>query len=118
MNFETLKFGLGAIVVVVVLWQALKYLGRFLTWVERSEIARQAAEAAAGPARPAPRASAPPANDEGIPAEHVAAIAAAIAALGEGLKVIHLSDPATGHAWSAEGRWMHQTSHASAHRPH
>ncbi len=43
---ETLKFALGAIVVVAVLWLALTRLGRFLSWVERSEIARQKAEAA------------------------------------------------------------------------
>ena len=63
---ETLKFVIGAIVVVAVLWQAVKYLGRFLGWVERSEIARQKAEAAeeagrkkaAAPAQAAARAPA------------------------------------------------------------
>ncbi len=42
---ETIKVVIGAIVVVAVLWQAVKHLARFLSWVERSEIARQKAEA-------------------------------------------------------------------------
>ena len=38
-------------------------------------------------------------------------IAAAVAAMGDGLKVIHLVDTATGRVWALEGRWTHQTSH-------
>jgi len=115
MSFETLKFGFGAIVVLVVVWQALKYLGRFLSWVERSEITRQKAEAAEAAARKkaAPAAVAPvravAAQPGDIPADHVAAIAAAVAAYG--FKVVHIADATSGHAWAAEGRLMHQTSH-------
>ncbi len=109
---------LGAIVVVAVLWLALMHLGRFLSWVERSEIARQKAEAAeeaerkkaaAAPRRRRARRGPEP---EGVPADHVVAIAAAVAAYG--YRVVHIEDAATGNAWAAEGRWLHQTSH----RPH
>jgi putative copper export protein len=89
-------------------------LSRFLSWVEQSEIARQKAEAEGRKA--APRAAAPAviareleAEPDGVPAHHVAAIAAAVAAYG--YRVIHIADAGTGHAWAAEGRWRHQTSH-------
>jgi Na+-transporting methylmalonyl-CoA/oxaloacetate decarboxylase gamma subunit len=112
---ETLKFALGAIVVVVVLWLALTRLARFLSWVERSEIARQKAEAAEQAAQKkglgAPVAAAAGAafEPEGVPADHVVAIAAAVAACG--FRVVHIDDVAVGHAWAAEGRLLHQTSH-------
>ena len=44
-----------------------------------------------------------------MPADHVVAIAAAVAAYG--FRVVHIEDAATGNAWAAEGRWLHQTSH-------
>ena len=116
MSFETLKFGLGAIVFVVVLWQALKYLGRFLSWVERTEIARQKAEedaarrkAAVAPAGAGSARVVEASEPENIPADHVVAIAAAVAAYG--YKIVHIADATTGHAWAAEGRLLHQTSH-------
>ena len=106
MSYETLKFALEAALAVAAVLLALRFLARFLSWVERSEIARQQAEAAK--ARPAPTVKPP----EGAPPEHIAAIAAAVAACG--YRVVHIADAASGHAWAAEGRWIHQTSH----RPH
>ena len=87
---ETLKFVIGAIVVVAVLWLVLTRLGRFLSWVERSEIARQKAEAAEDAGRKQAAAAkavalAPAASRvdaAGVPADHVVAIAAAVAAYG------------------------------------
>jgi hypothetical protein len=98
-------------------WWGAIYLLRLLGWIERSEIARQEAAAAAERKRAAARA-APAAQQEsaGIPADHVVAIAAAVAAYG--FKVVHIADAATGHAWASEGRWMHQTSHQTSHRPY
>ena len=100
-------------------WWGATYLLRLLGWIEQSEIARQEAEAAAERKRAAAaRATAPAAQPEsaGIPADHVVAIAAAVAAYG--FKVVHIADAATGHAWASEGRWMHQTSHQTSHRPY
>ncbi len=112
MTFETLMFGLVAVVAILVLWQAVRYLARFLTWIERSEIARQQAEAEAERARKSAAVLSRPAaaeEPEGVPADHVAAIAAAVATYG--YRVVHIADTASGHAWASEGRWMHQTSH-------
>ena len=108
---NTILDWLGVIAALVVLWLAVRYLGRFLSWVERSEIARQKAEAVEEAARKK-AAAAPVAalrEPEGVPADHVVAIAAAVAAYG--FRVIHIADAATGHAWASEGRWLHQTSH-------
>ena len=111
MSFETVKYALVAIVAGVVAVIALRLLGRFLSWIERAEIARQQAEAAELlrkkiAAKPAPAA------ETGVPADHVVAIAAAVASYG--YRVVHIADATGGKAWAAEGRWIHQTSH----RPH
>ncbi len=103
------------IVALAVLWVAVRYLARFLTWIERSEIARQKAEAAEELKRKAtspPSRAAAVAAPEGVPADHLVVIAAAVAAYG--FRVVHIEDAATGHAWASEGRWQHQMSH----RPH
>jgi hypothetical protein len=114
MTLETLKFALGSAAALAALWFAVVGLGRFLGWVERSEISRQKAEAEQKAL--ARKTAAPPAPLEpesiGPPAHHVAAIAAAVAACG--YRVVHIADAGTGSAWAAEGRLLHQTSH----RPH
>ncbi|MCW2275700.1 hypothetical protein GJ654_12805 [Rhodoblastus acidophilus] len=111
MDTESLKLALGGIVAAFALWFALKQVLRFLGWVEKSEIARQAAEAAEAAERKkaARSAAAPVVEPQGIPPHHVAAIAAAVAACG--YRVAHIADPRTGGAWAAEGRWLQQTSH-------
>jgi hypothetical protein len=115
MTWETLKLALEVVAALGVFWFAGVYLSRFLRWVEQSEIARQKAEAELKKA--ASRAAAPAvareldAEPDGVPAHHVAAIAAAVAAYG--YKVIHIAEAGTGHAWAAEGRWRHQTSHST-----
>jgi len=109
--FETVKFGLEAVAAVVVLWLALRYIGRGLVWIERAEIARQKAEAAEERKRKSAATQARQAAQapEGVPPHHVAAIAAAVATYG--YRVVHIAEDASGRAWAAEGRWMHQTSH-------
>jgi hypothetical protein len=63
----------------------------------------------AQPGQPAQPVAAPPTD---IAAEHIAAIAAAITVIvGSHHKIVHIDDLRTGASWSAEGRWMHQTSH-------
>jgi len=117
MIFETMIYGLGAIVALALTGLALLYLGRFLNWIERSEIARQQAEAAEERGRRSVSAPAAAASEpEGVPAHHVAAIAAAVAAYG--FRVVHIADDSTGRAWATEGRRMHQMSHQVSHRAH
>ncbi len=52
-----------------------------------------------------------------VPPEHVAAIAAAVAAIAGPRHIIHIEDRGRADTWSAEGRRIHQTSHAVAHTP-
>lgn len=108
--------GFAVIGVLACLWWGTRGLLAFLGWVQRSEIERQAREAAAmrssatpapPAARPIPVAQAP--SGEDIPAHHLVAIAAAVAAMGD-FHVIMIGD-APGHTWANEGRWLHQTSH-------
>jgi glutaconyl-CoA/methylmalonyl-CoA decarboxylase subunit delta len=117
MNMELAIDTLAVIGAATCLWLAMRLVAAFLGWVERSEIARQAAEAEAERAATAPGAPAAPREVRpavgGIPPEHVAAIAAAVAMMGSA-RVVLIEDNATGQAWATEGRWQHQTSH----RPH
>ena len=116
MNTDTLTTIVVLIGAAALLWWGVIYLGRFLSWIERSEIARQEAEAAAAQVRkPAVSARAPEAaaGPDAIPAAHVAAIAAAVGAIGA-QAVVHIAVAGTASAWAVEGRWLQQTSH----RPH
>ena len=115
MNFDTLKTIVVVIVAGAAVWWGAILLGRFLSWIERSEIARQKAEAAAKQSLKAQASAAAFKSDPGgIPAAHVAAIAAAVGAIGGAHKIVHISVAGAASVWAAEGRWMHQTSH----RPH
>jgi hypothetical protein len=103
MTFETLTDIFAVIGAAACLWSGVVLVGRMLGRIEgRSEATGQEAEVG-GRSLPV----SPPA-EEGVPAEHVAAIAAAVAACGH--RVVHI-DPAGGTAWVSEGRWIHQTSH-------
>ena len=51
-----------------------------------------------------------------IPAEHVAAISAAIAAIVSTRHILHIEDRGRGTVWTAEGRMMHHTSHSISRR--
>jgi len=116
MNMELVIDTLAVIGAGTCIWLAMRIVAAFLGWVERSEIARQAAEAEAERAAKAPAAATPAAARPvaaGIPPEHVAAIAGAVAMMCNA-RVVRIEDNATGQAWATEGRWQHQTSH----RPH
>ncbi len=41
----------------------------------------------------------------------IAAIAAAVYAMLGAHRIVHIEDVGRGLSWTAEGRWMHQTSH-------
>ncbi len=63
----------------------------------------------------APRPAAP--DGTAVPPEHVAVIAAAVAAIVGPRHIVHIEDRGRATTWSAEGRRIHQTSHAVAHAP-
>jgi len=50
-----------------------------------------------------------------VPPEHVAAIAATVAAVVGPSHIIHIEDRGRAAVWAAEGRMIHQTSHAVTH---
>ena len=68
-----------------------------LPWLRRRDVTQ------------AQRSLAPAAD---VPPEHVAAIAAAMAAVFGPKHIIHIEDRGRTAIWAAEGRMIHQTSHA------
>ncbi len=115
MTLDRLVDGLAVIGAMTCLYWAMRALFAFLAWIERSEIERQAREAASDDAKGAISAAvamsaASTAAMGGIPPEHVAAIAAAVAMIG-GHRLLRIQDETGGRAWTSEGRWLHQTSH-------
>jgi hypothetical protein len=111
MTRELVVDGFAVVGVLACLYWATRGLLAFLGWVARSEIERQTREAEADRALlPAgSRSSAAPSPGDDVPADHLAAIAGAVAALGD--FHIVLIQEASGHTWANEGRWLHQTSH-------
>ena len=67
--------------------------------------------------KPEARPEASPAASATVPPEHVAAIAAAAAAMVGEHHIIHIEDRGRDAVWTAEGRMIHQTSHAISHSP-
>ena len=62
--------------------------------------------------KPAVAGTAPAAVEDGIPADDVAAIAAAVATVFTAHRIVHIQPLQDSHAWATEGRWQHQTSHS------
>ncbi len=104
---ETLVNGLAVIGAGTLLYGVVRLLAAIAAWAQSMPDPGAETQTAA-PARAdrRPVAASTPALDADI-----VVIAAAVAAtLGTG-RIVHIEDPNTGHAWSAEGRWLHQTSH-------
>jgi len=105
-------YGLAAVVSMLIA-ATIKVIVWLLNLAERKPAAEAPAPGAAS-ARPLP-ASVPVTAD--IPAEHVAAIAAAISATAGALRIVHIEDLHGARTWSAEGRSVHHQSHAGLGRP-
>lgn len=56
-----------------------------------------------------------PVTLDGIPAEHVAAIGAAVAAMIGDHHIVHIEETHQGSGWRAEGRQAHHASHTIEH---
>lgn len=61
-------------------------------------------------AQNAPAGAATPAAPPGL-AEDLPVIAAAVAATLDSHRIVHIAALPHGQVWSAQGRWLHQTSH-------
>lgn len=111
--------GLGFLVVMVVLtalWGITAATGRIFIGQERAAKAaaeRRAAAAQAPQATPAVAAMQAQAATQGVPPHHLAAIAAAVAAVMPGRHRIVdvVMPPHTMPAWVNEGRYEHMSSH-------
>lgn len=114
MDQETLINGLAVIGALSLAYWLFRILAAVAGWVQKDAIEHdRAAEQAVKPA-PAKAVAAPRAADvhEDIAEHDIAVIAAAVRMMmGNHHRVVHIQDANSGQSWSAEGRWMHQTSH-------
>ncbi len=99
-------FVIYGIVIVVSMLVALVIRGIVLV------LSRQAAQQGAvkAPVKPVPAAQ--PTIAGGVPQEHIAAIAAAVAAMMGAHRIVHIEAASRGFGWTAEARTVHHTSHA------
>jgi hypothetical protein len=113
MDQESLINGLAAIGALAVLYVIFRLLATIAEWVQRDAIEHDRADAQKGkPARKAAPQAAPQLQEEDVAENDIAVIAAAVQAMiGTNHHVVHIQDTHGGQSWSAEGRWMHQTSH-------
>lgn len=116
MSQETLINGLAVLGALTLAYWAFRLLAAIAAWAQSTpEVAAPASHHSAA-AKPAASAPAPaPAGDDltadDLTAHDIVVIAAAVNAMLDHHRIVHIEDPNSGHAWSAEGRWMHQTSH-------
>jgi Na+-transporting methylmalonyl-CoA/oxaloacetate decarboxylase gamma subunit len=109
-NLELIGTGFAVVMAVLAsIWAACALVGTLFARAERAQAARAAAQA------PIPAPSSPVAAPvtAGVPAHHLAAIAAAVATvLGEGYRVTRVAAPAHMISdWPLEGRIENFTAH-------
>lgn len=97
-------FVIYGIVIVVSMLVALVIRGIVLV------LSRQAQDTVKAPVKPVPTAQ--PTIAGGVPQEHIAAIAAAVAAMMGAHRIVHIEAASRGFGWTAEARTVHHTSHA------
>ncbi|MCA1908521.1 MAG: hypothetical protein LDL39_09175 [Magnetospirillum sp.] len=98
-------YGLGAVIALgaAVL---IKLIVVALAWADRPQ-AQPQLQPVATPARPA--------VEDGVPAHHLVAIAAAAHALFGAHRIVHIGAARSGAGWAAEGRFAHHGSHNISH---
>ncbi len=92
--------------IVIVISMLVAVVIRGIVWV----LSRQAEQAGAkAPPKPATVAAQP--VIAGIPEEHLAVIAATVAAMMGAHRILRIDAPGRGYSWTAEARSVHHTSH-------
>ena len=91
--------------IVIIISMLVAVVIRGIVWI----LSRQAAQAEAK--APAKLAVSQPVI-AGIPQEHLAVIAAAVAAMMGAHRIVRIDAPGRGYSWTAEARSVHHTSHA------
>ncbi|MFZ1829434.1 MAG: OadG family protein [Candidatus Competibacteraceae bacterium] len=93
--------------IVIIVSMLVAAVIRGIVWV----LSRQAAQAEAkAPIKPVPAAAQPALS--GIPQEHLAVIAATVAAMMGAHRIVRIEMANRGFGWTAEARTTHHTSHA------
>ncbi|MER2526719.1 MAG: hypothetical protein ABTR07_02205 [Candidatus Competibacter denitrificans] len=93
--------------IVIIVSMLVAAVIRGIVWV----LSRQAAQAeASAPAKPAPTVAQLALS--GVPQEHLAVIAAAVASMMGAHRIVHIEMANRGFGWTAEARTTHHTSHA------
>lgn len=99
------------IVIVVSMLVAAVIRGIVIVLSRQAE--QDAAKARAqAPAKAVVAAPAQPAVVDGVPQDHLAVIAAAVAALMGAHRIVRIETPDRGFGWTSEARSSHHTSHA------
>ena len=88
----------------------LYWLFRILSALLRSGQSSDEA-VAPGPSAAASPTTAGMMTPDDVARDDIAVIAAAVYVMWPGHRIVHISDQRSGASWSADGRWMHQTSH-------
>lgn len=106
-NYTTLD-AIGDMIViygiVVIISMLVALVIRGIVWV----LSRNAAEAESK----APATAAPTPAISGIPAHHLAVIAASVAMMAGAHRIVRIQIPGRSYSWIAEGRSVHHSSHA------
>lgn len=112
-NYTTLNaigdmFVIYLIVIVVSMLVAAVIRGIVIVLSRQAELeaAKTSVKSKPVPAAPSPIVAA------GVPQEHLAAIAAAVAAMMGAHRIVHIEAPNRGFGWTSEARATHHTSHA------
>ena len=93
--------------IVIVISMLVAVVIRGIVWM----LSRQAAQAEArAPAKPAPTVAQLALS--GVPQEHLAVIAATVAAMMGAHRIVRIEMANRGFGWTAEARTTHHTSHA------
>ena len=100
-------FVIYGIVIVISMLVALVIRGIVIVLSRQAE-----REAAKAPAKPTPVARPAAVAVGGVPPEHLAVIAAAVAAMMGAHRIVRIETPDRGFGWTAEARTVHHTSHA------
>ena len=90
--------------IVIVISMLVAVVIRGIVWALSRQAAQVEAKALAKPAAPPILA--------GVPQEHLAVIAAAVAAMMGAHRIVRIEAASRGFGWTAEARTVHHTSHA------
>jgi hypothetical protein len=97
---------LAGIGILSCVYWAVRLLAALIRYAQESPVATGTPATELASARAAAAVVAHPGLGDDLPV-----IAAAVAALLDSHHIVHIEEVPHGQVWSAQGRWLHQTSH-------